>query len=421
MIADSVRYLRAHGRRVFFDAEHFFDGFKANASYAIQCLRAAAEAGADCLILCDTNGGSIPREIVAAIAAVQDAGITTPLGIHCHNDADLAVANSLVAVEAGVQQVQGCANGYGERCGNANLFSIIADLKLKYGLDVVTDEQLARLTEVSHYIAEICNLAPNPHQPYVGASAFSHKGGMHVAAIVKNRAAYEHVPPEAVGNTRNILVSELAGQRNILAKMEELGINLPLSSEQVRAILEKVKVLEARGYQYDGSEASFELLVRRSQPGYRPLFELEDFLVVERRRQSRNGDDHKEMLAEAMVKVKVNERIVQTAAEGNGPVNALDHAVRKALMEFYPQLARIKLTDYKVRILDAESGTAAAVRVLIESSDGERHWRTVGSSTDIIEASWLALNDALEWWLLKVGTDPAVTETASVGRGERPQ
>jgi 2-isopropylmalate synthase len=349
----------------------------------------------------------LPHEIEAAISEIKRAGITTALGIHCHNDADLAVANSLVAVEAGVHQVQGCANGYGERCGNANLFSVIANLKLKYGIDVIADEQLTRLTEVSHYIAEICNMVPNPHQPYVGTSAFSHKGGMHVAAIVKNHAAYEHVPPSAVGNDRNVLVSELAGQRNILAKMEELGITMPLTGDEVRSILEKVKVLEARGYQYDGSEASFELLVRRSQPGYLPPFELEDFLVVERRRHVRNGDVDNEMLAEAMVKVKVNGRIVQTAAEGNGPVNALDHAVRKALVEFYPQLSRVKLLDYKVRILDAAAGTSAAVRVLIESTDGEHQWRTVGSSTDILEASWLALSDALEWWLLRYGVDEA--------------
>jgi 2-isopropylmalate synthase len=364
-------------------------------------------------VLCDTNGGALPHEIEAAIAEIVRAGITTPLGIHCHNDADVAVANSLVAVEAGVQQVQGCANGYGERCGNANIFSVIANLKLKLGVNVIPDENLARLTDVSHYVAEICNMVPNPHQAYVGASAFSHKGGMHVAAVVKHRSAYEHVPPAAVGNDRNILISELAGQRNILAKMDELGINMPLTSDEVRAILEKVKVLESRGYQYDGSEASFELLVRRDQPGYTPPFEIEDFLVVERRRHTRNGDDHNEMLAEAMVKVKVNGRIVQTASEGNGPVNALDNAVRKALLEFYPRLSRIKLLDYKVRILDADSGTSAAVRALIESSDGEHVWRTVGSSTDILEASWLALNDALEWWLLRYGLDEMLEPVAS--------
>jgi 2-isopropylmalate synthase len=310
-------------------------------------------------------------------------------------------------------QVQGCANGYGERCGNANIFSIIANLKLKYGIDAVPNDNLTRLTDVSHYIAEVCNMAPNPHQAYVGASAFSHKGGMHVAAVVKHRSAYEHVPPASVGNDRNILISELAGQRNILAKMEELGINMPLTTDEARNILEKVKVLESRGYQYDGSEASFELLVRRGQPGYVPPFEIEDFLVVERRRHTRNGDDHNEMLAEAMAKVKVNGRIVQTASEGNGPVNALDNAVRKALLEFYPQLARIKLLDYKVRILDADSGTSAAVRALIESSDGEHVWRTVGSSTDILEASWLALNDALEWWLLRYGAEEALREASA--------
>jgi 2-isopropylmalate synthase len=313
----------------------------------------------------------------------------------------MAVANSLLAIEAGVRQVQGCANGYGERCGNADIITIIADLKLKMGVDCVTDDHLAHLTEVSRFVSEIANLAPDQQAPYVGASAFAHKAGYHVAAIVKNEDAYQHVRPEAVGNDSRILVSELSGQRNIVSKMKEQGIAIPLSKEEVRTLLEKVKLMESRGYQYDGAEASFELLVRRSQPGYQAPFSLEDFLVVERRRHTSGNGESNEMLAEAMVKVRVGGEVKHTAAEGNGPVNALDAAVRKALLEFYPTLEAIKLVDYKVRILDTGSGTGASVRVLIESTDGEQHWRTVGSSTDIIEASWLALADALEYWLVR--------------------
>ncbi|HWO94402.1 MAG TPA: citramalate synthase [Dehalococcoidia bacterium] len=403
MIADSIEYLRAEGRTVFFDAEHFFDGFRGNPDYALQCLRTAARAGARVSVLCDTNGGTMPEALVAAIRAAQEATPGHALGIHVHNDADLAVANSLIAFEAGAVQVQGCANGYGERCGNANIFSIIANLKLKMGVDCVSDDQLARLTEVSHYISEIANIAPDPHQPYVGASAFAHKAGLHVAALTKSADSYHHVPPERVGNDSRILVSEFSGRRNILLKMHEQGIDLPLSSEEARELLDRVKVMEARGFQYDGAEASFELLARRRMPDYRAPFSLEDFLVVERRRhRAENGEgDHNDMLAEAMVKVRVGDEVQHTAAEGNGPVNALDQATRKALVQFYPGIASVRLVDYKVRIIDTGAGTGAAVRVLIESTDGDNTWRTVGSSTDIIEASWLALADSLEYWLTK--------------------
>jgi len=399
MIAESIRYLKGQGCAVFFDAEHFFDGFFANPEYSLHCLRAAAEAGAECLVLCDTNGGTITTRLVEAVRAAREA-VSAPLGIHAHNDADMAVANSLAAVEAGCTHVQGTINGYGERCGNANLISIIADLKLKMGIDCVSDEQVARLTEVSHYVSEVANMVPYDHAPYVGVSAFAHKAGLHAAGMAKTEAAYQHISPELVGNERRVLVSELAGQRNILTKIKEQGIAVELTTEEARRLLEQVKLMESRGYQYEGAEASFELLVRRSRPGYQPPFELEDFWVVERRRTRPGVRDEGDMQAEAMVKVSVGDQLIQTAADGNGPVNALDAAVRKALLEFYPSLAAIKLVDYKVRIIDSAAGTGASVRVLIESTDGEEFWRTVGSSTDIIEASWLALADSLEWWLM---------------------
>ena len=401
MIGDSIAYLKGEGLSVFFDAEHFFDGFRSNEDYALQCVRAAARAGAEVSVLCDTNGGTLPDGIVAAIAALKRAAPDHDLGIHVHNDADVAVANTLIAVQSGVRQVQGCANGYGERCGNANLFSVIADLKLKLGVDCVRDDQLARLTETSLYIAEIANMLPNPQQPYVGVSAFAHKAGLHVAAITKSPESYHHVLPEVVGNDRRFLVSEFSGRRNIMVKLREQGFDMPLSDEETRALLERVKEMESHGYQYEGAEASFELLARRSLPGYRAPFELEDFLIVERRRQEADGGEHREMLAEAMVKVRVNDQLLHTASEGNGPVNALDQATRKALVEVYPSLARVRLLDYKVRILDTGTGTGASVRVLIELTDGENTWGTVGSSTDIIEASWLALADGLEFWLVK--------------------
>ncbi len=401
MIADSVAHLSERGRTVFFDAEHFFDGFRSNHDYAIQCVRTASRAGAAATVLCDTNGGAMPDALVAAIGAALEAAPGHPLGIHVHNDTEMAVANSLIAVQAGVRQVQGCANGYGERCGNANLFSVIANLKLKMGIDCVTDEQLARLTEVSHYIAEIANMPPNPHQPYVGASAFAHKAGLHVAAMTKSAESYHHVSPEAVGNDRRVLVSEFSGRRNIIVKLREQGIDISLSSDEARDLLERVKLMEARGFQYDGAEASFELLARRSMPGYRAPFELEDFLVVERRRHHTGDGDDNEMLAEAMVKLRVGDRTLHTAAEGNGPVNALDQAARKALVQVHPALTDIRLIDYKVRIIDTAAGTGASVRVLMELTDGEHEWRTVGSSTDIIEASWLALADGIEYWLTK--------------------
>jgi 2-isopropylmalate synthase len=409
MIADSVRYLKSRGKGVFLDAEHFFDGFFSDRDYALACLRAAVSSGVDALVLCDTNGGTLPSALLQGIEMAQKAHPNVPLGIHCHNDGDVAVANSLAAVEYGVQQVQACINGYGERCGNANMASIIAALKLKLGQDVVSDDQLSNLTATSHFVSEVANMAPWPQQSYVGASAFAHKAGYHTDGVIKVESAYQHVDPALVGNARRLLVSELGGSRGLLDKLGELGVDYPLTRADARALTERVKEMEARGYQYEGADASLELLVRRTLPGYGPAFNLDDFWVVERR-SDKGGtpvEHHKEMQAEAMVKVRVfghregEEQVRQTAADGNGPVNALDAAVRKALVEFYPHIVDIRLVDYKVRVVDGSAGTGASVRVLIECSDEEYEWDCVGASTDIIEASWLALADAYEWWMLR--------------------
>lgn len=416
MIAETVRYFKGLGKTVYFDAEHFFDGFHDDPDYSLQCLATAARAGADVLALCDTNGGMTTRRMLQAIEAVQQRVPDTRLGIHCHNDAGLAVANSLAAVEAGIWQVQGCVNGYGERCGNADILTVLANLKIKMGLDVVEDEQAARLTEVANYVSELANMVPNPQAPYVGSSAFAHKAGYHVAGILKDEAAYQHIDPATVGNKSRVLVSELAGQRNLRMKLDELRIDYPFTDDEIRQLLTAVKQKESMGYQYEGAEASFELLVRRTLPNYRVPFELDDFVIVERRsNSSRNGDGQREMLAEAMVKLRVDGTLQHTAAEGNGPVNSLDLAARKALIQFYPSVASMKLVDYKVRILDSQAATGAQVRVLIESTNGNQYWTTVGSSTDIIEASWLALADALEYALLLASAvgGPASTETAT--------
>ncbi len=414
MIGELVAYLRRHGRRVFHDAEHFFDAWKEDRDYARATLRAAFDAGAEALVLCDTNGGTLPWEVAEIVRAVQDelgsaaagatggttAGVT--VGIHTHNDAELAVANTLAAVQAGAAHVQGTINGYGERCGNANLCAVIPNLQLKLGLDCVTDAQLASLTEASRYVTELANLKPDAHMAYVGASAFAHKAGYHADAMRKNPLSYQHVRPELVGNEGRILISELSGKGAVTSKAESLGLRLG-SADAVRAVVERVKELESRGYQFEGAEASFELMVRRLDPAYRRPFELVDFLALV---ETRGGRD---MLAEAMVKIRIGEReggegtmrTLHTAGEGNGPVNALDAALRKALVELYPEVEEIRLTDYKVRVIDEGSGTAATVRVLLDSSDGEASWSTVGSSANIIEASWLALANSLEYGLLR--------------------
>ncbi len=398
MIADSVGYLKERGREVIYDAEHFFDGYRADPAYALRTLQMAEKAGADCLVLCDTNGGTLPSELTAIIEQVKEV-TSTPLGIHAHNDSDLAVANSLAAVQAGVVHVQGTINGYGERCGNANLCSIIPNLKLKLGYDCISEEQLRRLSSASRYVSELANLAHDAHLPYVGHSAFAHKGGMHVNALLKCEESYQHVDPAHVGNRKRVVVSELSGKSNIAYKIEEFGLNPALGPAQTQQILQQVKDLERQGFQFEGAEGSLELLIRRGQPGYEPPFELVDFRVlVESGGRPRYQD--RGMLAEVAIKVRVGDEIMHTAAEGNGPVNALDLAARKALLPFYPQLADIHLTDYKVRILDSEAGTAAQVRVLIDSACGARTWSTVGSSANIIEASWQALADSLEYGLL---------------------
>ncbi len=401
MISDSIAYLKSLGREAHFDAEHFFDGYNANSDYALQCLKAAQDAGADVIHLCDTNGGVLPGRLGEVVDTLRET-ITIPLGIHVHNDGDLAVANSLTAVEHGIEQVQGTINGYGERCGNANLCSIIPGLQTKMGVRVVSDEQLKNLTTASQEIAEIVNMGMNPSQPYVGARAFTHKGGLHAAAVAKIERSYEHMDPDTVGNARRVVVSELSGRSNVLAATQAMGIDV--EPDTARSILEQVKNAEAAGFQYEGAEASFEMLVRRALPDYTPAFKLQDFMtVVEtwRRRPSMNAvEDNDDPLSEAVVKVRVGEEQYHTAAEGNGPVNALDEALRKALRSRFPEIGVVRLTDYKVRILNQESATAATVRVLIESTDGDHVWRTVGSHTNIIHASWMALADSLEYWLL---------------------
>jgi len=400
MITDSISYLNSKGLRVFFDAEHFFDGYKTNLEYSLAVITAAAKAAAECVALCDTNGGTLPQQIAETIKAVRKV-TPVPLGIHTHNDAELAVANSLAAIEAGVIQIQGTINGYGERCGNANLCSIIPTLKLKMGIDCVTQEQLNKLSDISRYISELANLPHHTRLPYVGANAFTHKGGVHVSALTKWADSYQHINPELVGNRPSVVISELAGKGNIIYKAKERKLPIPKGGE-IEKVLKQVKSLEKQGFQYDSAEASFDLLLYRAQPNYRPPFELVDFMVVvEKRRRPPSSGKQEEPLSEATIKVKVDDRIVHTAAEGNGPVNALDQALRKALIQFYPDLTAVELTDYKVRILEETAGTASQVRVLLESSDGKEHWRTVGSSTNIIEASWLALADSLEYWLLK--------------------
>jgi 2-isopropylmalate synthase len=393
MIADSLTYLKKHCGEVLFDAEHFFDGYKSNPEYAVKVIQEAEAAGADWVVLCDTNGGSLPSEITAIINAISGK-VRVPLGIHTHNDSELAVANALAAVQAGARQVQGTINGIGERCGNANLISIIPNLRIKLGLGCVTDGQMRRLKEVSSFVDELANKAHWNHQPYVGQSAFAHKGGVHVSAIQKNRQTYEHIEPEIVGNQRRILVSDLSGKGNILYKAKEYGIDVNGNDPKVRKILDTLKNSEKLGYQYEGAEGSFELLMRDALGEKEVYFEFLGFRVIVEKRQ---GDA--EPISEATVKIAVNGVQEVTAAEGTGPVNALDKAIKKALIKFYPELADVHLFDYKVRILDEKKGTRANIRVLIESGDKHKKWGTVGVSENIIEASWQALVDSIEYKL----------------------
>lgn len=396
MVTDSVRYLKEQGRTVFFDAEHFFDGYANNAGYAVEVCRAAAQAGADAIVLCDTNGGTLPHDLLRAVSAVSLV-IDVPLGIHAHNDAGCAVANSLVAIDAGCTHVQGTVNGYGERAGNANLMSIIPALVLKMGDDCVTREQLKLITEISHFVAETANISPDPHQPYVGASAFAHKGGIHASAAARLREAYEHIDPADVGNLARVIVSEMAGRASLTMKAQELGIDLTGDPGTVGAVLDNIKELEHHGYSFEAADASLEVMLSKQLGTYQPFFKLESFRCIMEKRE-----DGK-VMTEATIKIHVAGHRYIATAEGNGPVNALDKALRIAIGKYYPDLDAIELTDFKVRVLDEKKGTGAITRVLIESSDGDKSWGTIGVSENIIEASWEALVDAVEFGLSHPG------------------
>ena len=401
MIGDTVRYLKQQGKEVVFDAEHFYDGYKADAGYALATLAAAADGGADWLVLCDTNGGSFPTEIFDITKAVA-ARFRTPLGVHCHNDGELAVANTLMAVEAGARQVQGTINGIGERCGNANLCSIIPNLQLKLGYSCIPAAALEQLTSVARSVSDIANMPHNEKAAYVGADAFAHKGGMHIDAVVKHPQSYEHIDPELVGNSRRTLMSEVAGRSTLLTRLQAIDPALRRDSPEMRKIIDRLKELEHEGYQFEAAEASFELLARRLLGRHQPFFELKQFKVIVDE-PSKDGVN-----SSAMIKIRVGEEDEITAAEGDGPVNALDQALRRALERFYPAIAQVRLTDYKVRVLDSDKASAAKVRVLIESTDHVANWTTIGVSTDIIDASWKALVDAIEYKLLRdQGRPPA--------------
>jgi 2-isopropylmalate synthase len=391
MIADSVAYFKSLGKEIVYDAEHFFDGYKANPDYAIATLRAAVDEGADVVVLCDTNGGTLPWEVEDYVRCVKEK-LQFPVGVHMHNDSGCGVANTLAGVRAGAIHVQGTINGYGERVGNADLCVIIPDLQIKMGYSCVSSQNLARLSDLSHFVSEVANLPHDRHQPFVGASAFAHKGGIHVAAIMKNEDSYQHIDPSLVGNYRRTLVSELSGRGNIVEKAHQFGVDV--DGEQAREALSQIKDLESQGFSFESADASVSVMLQRMQADYVPPFELIDFVVTVEHRQGRG------ILAEATVKVRLGDKVIHTAAEGNGPVNALDGALRKALEDAYPALSLVRLNDYKVRILDSESGTSAQVRVLIDSKNGTRRWSTVGASTNIIEASWNALADSMEYALL---------------------
>ena len=393
MIEESVAYLKGLGKEVVYDAEHFFDGYQANPKYALETVQAAERGGADVLVLCETNGGALPWDVQKTFEEVASQ-THTDLGVHMHEDGGNGVANSLMGVRAGAIHVQGTINGYGERVGNASLCTLIPNLQIKMGFDCVSDEKLTKLSDLSHYVAEIANQPQNAYAPFVGKKAFAHKGGIHVAAILKNEDSYQHIDPTLVGNKRRTLVSELSGRGNIVDKASEFGMEV--SSEKARKVVEQIKSLEAQGFTFEGAGASAQLLMQRAEEDYKPPFELIDFTVVVEHRKGLG------VFAEATVKVSVDGEIIHTAAAGNGPVNALNKALRKALTDSYPYLSEIHLSDYKVRILDSESGTEAKVRVLIDTKNGDNsRWSTVGASTNIIEASWRALADSMEYALQK--------------------
>lgn len=393
IIHNSIAYLKKKVETVFFDAEHFFDGYKANPEYALKTLQAALSGGADCLVLCDTNGGTLPGELGEIIKKVLER-FRCPIGIHAHNDSECAVANSITAVQLGVSQVQGTINGLGERCGNANLISIIPNLKLKLNYNCISKQQLRKLKEISRFVTEIANIRHFKRQPYVGDSAFAHKGGIHVSAIQRHPETYEHIRPELVGNYQRVLVSDLAGKSNVIRKAKEFNIKIDPDSPQVTKIVRELKELENQGFQFEGAEASFELLMKKALGLHRKFFNLIGFRVITEKRK-----EGEEPLSEATIMLEVDRHLEHTAATGNGPVNAIDNALRKALEKFYPQLKEVKLIDYKVRVLAAGKGTSAKVRVLIESGDKTHKWGTVGVSENIIEASWQALVDSIEYKL----------------------
>ncbi len=394
MVLETIAYFKKRGKEVVFDAEHFFDGYKANPEYAFRVLKAAVEGGADCLVLCDTNGGCFPATVYEIVKKVKET-FKIRVGIHAHNDCGMAVANSIMAVEAGAEHVQGTYIGFGERCGNANLSTIIPNLQIKKDLYCIPDEKLKTLTYCARKIAEIANISLNKREPYVGSSAFAHKGGMHIDGVCKASESFEHVNPELVGNKRRFLMSEVSGRNTILEKIRELNPAINKESQETEAIISRLKELEHQGYQFEGAESTFELVIRKQLGKYKPFFELEKFKLMTEQ-PNKSGAS-----ASALIKVKVDGKSEITAAEGDGPVHALDRALRKALEVFYPELSCVCLTDFKVRVIDSQSATAAKVRVLIESTDGETSWTTVGVSTDIIEASWIALVDSIEYKLLK--------------------
>ncbi|MBP3961333.1 citramalate synthase [Paenibacillus lignilyticus] len=395
MIYDSFAFLKRNDVEAIFDAEHFFDGYKHNPEYALSVLRKAQDAGADWIVLCDTNGGTLPSEVHDIVTRIR-MELNAPIGIHTHNDCELAVANTLAAVQAGARQVQGTINGYGERCGNANLCSIIPNLQIKMNYRCVSDDQLQSLTNTARYISEIANVHMPVAQPYVGNAAFAHKGGIHVSAIMKDSKTYEHIRPELVGNKQRVLVSELAGQSNIISKAQELGLDINANNDKTKEIMERIKDLEHQGYQFEGADASLELLLRDAFGEMKEIFKLESLkMIVEKT----NGNH---MNAEAIVKVNVEGQTVYMAAEGNGPVNALNNALRKSLEQFYPSINDFHLSDYKVRVIDEKDATAAKVRVLMESTDFKNTWNTVGVSNNVIEASWEALVDSIRYALLNM-------------------
>ena len=391
IIEQSVAYLKANGKRVIYDAEHFFDGHKADSSYAFETLQAAIRGGAETVVLCDTNGGTLPWEVECIIREIKPV-LNHPFGIHTHNDSECAVVNSLTAVREGAIQVQGTINGVGERCGNANLVSIMADLELKMGYQCLPTGNSGKLYDLSHFVAEVANIMPDEHLPFVGKSAFAHKGGVHVAAMRRSAQSYQHIEPEKIGNKMRVVVSDLSGRGNLLSKAEEHGVEV--ESEEVIPVLNEIKELESRGFSFEAAEASVAMMLKRLEYGYKPPFELVDFFVNVEHRQGRG------IFAEAMVKVRVQGEVLHTAAEGNGPVNALDLALRKALTSYYPQVTNFHLSDYKVRILDSDHGTEAITRVLIDTRNSTSRWSTVGASTNIIEASWRALADSVEYGLM---------------------